>query len=177
MYGNLIYLSYKSWRHELLPSSFQTGWKSFRDKDTIMMIFSFAKFGFLEIIPHVIHVCYFQIIDGKNHWYVCSFLWSKMMWFVNLVEYQWMLHYMYIKPWSVFFTVGIKAIGWDVIQVHRRKIYKCARCLRFNDDYVIGYHTSKRISFFINFWLKFSKDMIFVKQVLIPRTCQCLCLF
>lgn len=76
-----------------------------------------------------------------------------------------------------FFTVGIKAIGWDVIQVHRRKIYKCARCLRFNAHHVIGYHTSKRISFFINFWLKFSKDMIFVKQVLIPRTCQCLCFF
>lgn len=89
MYSTFIYLSYKSWRHELLPRSFQTGWKSFRDKDTIMMIFFFAIFGFLEIILHVVHVCYFQIIDGKNHWYVCSFLWSKTMWFVNLVEYQW----------------------------------------------------------------------------------------
>lgn len=58
-----------------------------------------------------------------------------------------MLHYMYSKPRSVFFTVGIKAIGRDVIQIHRRKIYKCARCLRNDAHHVIGYHTSIRISF------------------------------
>lgn len=90
-----------------------------------------------------------------------------------------MLHYMYSKPRSVFFTVGIKAIGRDVIQIHRRKIYKCARCLRNDAHHVIGYHTSIRISFVFLFFflLEFSIDVIFVKRVLIPCTCQFLCLF
>lgn len=113
--------------------------------------FFFAKFGFLEIIPHVIHVCYFQIIDGKNHWYVCIAFFGprrcgSLIWLsINGCCITCILNHN-----RCFFTVGIKAIGRDAI--HRRKIYKCARCLRFNAHHVIGYHTSKRISFFINFW-------------------------